>query len=225
MCGSCPVLLDRKVASGDPGALLSAVNHMWPGFPRPPLPAYPSLDLPGRPQPTLTSRSRAQDLGGSGHEFPDSLCSCDKNLPSYLLFCFDFGVDEGNGVRRLGQHRLLKLAELVLVIFSLGEARPRTVPSAQPCQVMPTASRSPTAPECVRLPTHPRSCHLGRMSHLGRSGEARVMSASNQSLALPAPQAGESTCTAKVGGQDSKTRGAAAGPCPPLCCSPETRPC
>lgn len=54
-------------------------------------------------------------------------------LPSYLLFCLDFGIVEGEGVRALRQLRLLQLAELVLVIFSLGEAQLSTVPSVCHC--------------------------------------------------------------------------------------------
>lgn len=40
--------------------------------------------------------------------------------PSYLLFPLDLGIVEGDGLGALGQHVLLQLAELVLVVFSLG---------------------------------------------------------------------------------------------------------
>lgn len=51
--------------------------------------------------------------------------------PRYLLFRLHFGIVEGDGIRALGQHHLLQLAELILVIFSLGEAQLSTViPSA-----------------------------------------------------------------------------------------------
>lgn len=61
----------------------------------------------------------------------------DINPQSYLLFRFDFGIVEGDGIRALGQHCLLQLAELVLVIFSLGEAQLSSVPSAWHCQDPP----------------------------------------------------------------------------------------
>lgn len=47
----------------------------------------------------------------------------DMNPPSYLLFRLNFGIVEGDGIRALREHGLLQLAELVLVIFSLGEAQ------------------------------------------------------------------------------------------------------
>lgn len=49
------------------------------------------------------------------------------NVPSYLLFCLDFGIVEGDGIRTLRQYSPLQLAEPILVIFSLGKTQPSIV--------------------------------------------------------------------------------------------------
>lgn len=67
----------------------------------------------------------------------------DMNSLSYPLFCLDFSIVEGDGIRALGQHRLLQLSELVLVIFSLEEAQLSTVPSAWHPQDPPPIREAP----------------------------------------------------------------------------------
>lgn len=61
----------------------------------------------------------------------------DMNVPSYLLFCLDSGIVEGDGIRTLRQDTLLQQAEPVLVIFSLGEAQPCIVSQPGTVRVNP----------------------------------------------------------------------------------------
>lgn len=84
-------------------------RHAWP-----PGDGLPELDAP----PSLCRGACDPGWGvlAMGSQGP---ISQSREL-SYLLFSLDLGVVEGDGLGALGQHVLLQLAELVLVVFSLG---------------------------------------------------------------------------------------------------------